>query len=59
MQVLSQKFEGFIHICPTCNAVLSYVPTDIYEGKYIYCPICKTKASAAVDLNYDGVKEKK
>lgn len=55
MQILSTKYIGFVKICDTCGALLAYKPTDIYEGKYIYCPICKSKLGAQIDLGYEGV----
>lgn len=56
MKVLSQTFCGSIAFCE-CGAVLAYGPQDIYQNKYIYCPICKTKLLTAMDLSYDGLKE--
>lgn len=56
VQVISPKRVWPLHTCVECGALLTYDYTkDIYEGKYIYCPICKTKQLSALDLNYDGV----
>ena len=43
MTVLSKKFPGFLKVCEECGAVLAYVPADIYENRFIYCPICRYK----------------
>ena len=60
MIVLSKKCVGLIQECPTCGAVLAYLPEDIYENKYLYCPLCKTKILSRLDLSYNGViKEEK
>ena len=55
MNVIYPKCAGHIHICSSCGAILQYALTDIYEGKYIYCPVCKEKQECALQLNYDGV----
>lgn len=54
MQLLAAK-PGLIHFCECCGALLSYTIDDIYENKYIYCPICKTRQPCNLDLSYDGV----
>ena len=43
MQVLSDKFCGLTLVCKQCYALLAYNKKDIYENKYIYCPLCKCK----------------
>ena len=55
MKVLAQKFCGSIHICDNCNAVLAYKPSDIYEGTFIYCPVCKMRQRCAMDLRLSEV----
>ena len=55
MQVISPKPIAFLHTCIECGALLTYNFNDIYQNKYIYCPICKTKQESACDLSYDGV----
>lgn len=55
MRVLSQKPIAMTHECQECHAFLAFNIEDIYENKYIYCPICKTKQLSGCDLNYDGV----
>lgn len=57
MKVLSEKYPGALMICPGCQALLGYGPADIYEDKFIYCPICKEKIPTLMDLSYDGLKE--
>ena len=60
MIVLSQKCIGKIQECPECGAVLGYDVGDIYENKYLYCPVCKAKILSRLDLSYNGViKEEK
>lgn len=56
VQVISPKRVWPLHTCVECGALLTYDYTkDIYEDKYIYCPICKTKQVSALNLKYDGV----
>lgn len=57
MQVIYPKCAGLVHICKFCGAILKYEPQDIFEGKYIYCPLCKEKQECALQLNYDGLVE--
>ena len=60
MIVLSKKCIGKIQECPECGAVLGYDVGDIYENKYLYCPVCKAKILSRLDLSYNGViKEEK
>lgn len=42
MQILSPIFPGSIKIC-SCGCLFSYKPTDIYENKWLYCPVCHNK----------------
>ena len=53
MKILSQTFPGSLHICCECRALLAYQPSDIYDKKYIYCPICKTKQECKMNLEYE------
>lgn len=55
MRVLSPKPVAMTHECQYCHAFLAFNIQDIYENKYIYCPLCKTKQECACDLSYDGV----
>lgn len=54
MRVISPKPIAHIHTC-ACGCIFSYDFEDIYQNKYIYCPICRTKQESACDLSYDGV----
>lgn len=56
IQVLA-KNAILLHICSSCGCVFKYEVNDIYESKYLYCPICRAKEEAALQLNYDGVVE--
>lgn len=43
MMVLSQHYPGITVQC-NCGALLGIDPhKDIYDNKYVYCPICKEK----------------
>lgn len=42
MKILAQRY-GLLLACQNCHALLSYNAADVYEGKYVYCPICKEK----------------
>lgn len=53
MKVLSKRFCGSIAYCE-CGAVLAFGPQDIYEDKYIYCPICNAKILTQMNLSYNG-----
>lgn len=59
MIVLSQKFVGTPIECPNCYALLAYKLNDVYQNKYVYCPLCRTKILTNLDLSYDGVVEVK
>lgn len=48
VKVLADHFLGLTRYCDGCGALLGYNWKDLYEGKYIYCPICKMKLE--VDL---------
>ena len=43
MTILSQTYPGFILVCKECHALLGYTSKDIYQGKFVYCPLCKYK----------------
>ena len=58
MIVLSPKPVLLLHVCEFCGAVLSYDENDIYEDKYIYCPVCSTKQECALQKTYDGGVQK-
>lgn len=55
VQVISQKFIALLTQCEGCGALLSYQTNDIYEGHFIYCPVCKYKQRVNLELAYDGV----
>lgn len=43
MRILSQLYPGITVQC-SCGALLGVDPhQDIFDGKYVYCPICKEK----------------
>lgn len=43
VEVITQKYPGFVVICEGCGRLLAYKREDMYEGKFVYCPICKYK----------------
>lgn len=44
MVVLSQYYPGITIQCTNCHALLGIDPhKDIYDSKYVYCPLCKEK----------------
>ena len=55
MMVLTKTYPGFIHICSNCGALLQFNAADIYENKWIYCPICRSKEDCQLDKSYNGV----
>ena len=55
MKVLSEKPVASIHECVNCHCILAYNISDIYEGHFIYCPVCKYKQRVNLELAYDGV----
>ena len=50
--VLSQKYPGSLLFCQECHALLAFKAADLYEGKYIYCPVCRAKNETKI---VDGV----
>lgn len=54
MKIISKRPIAFMQNC-TCGCVFSYEITDIYQNKYVYCPLCRTKLTSNCDLSYDGV----
>lgn len=54
MEVISAKYLGLLHVCAYCGALLRYGPQDVYEGHYLYCPVCKEKQECALQKDYDG-----
>ena len=42
MKVLAQRY-GLLLVCQNCHTLLSYKAVDVYEGKYVYCPVCNEK----------------
>jgi DNA-directed RNA polymerase subunit RPC12/RpoP len=55
MKVLAKKAPAFLEVCPACEALLAFSFEDIYENRYIYCPICREKITTKIDLSYNGV----
>ena len=55
MQVILQKTPALMVTCEQCGALLAYQFNDIYQGHFIYCPVCKFKQIIPLDNNYDGV----
>ena len=53
MKILSRSFPGSLQLCPECQALLAFTPADIYDNKYIYCPLCRTKIETNMDLSYN------
>lgn len=55
MVVLAKRKPAFVQECSGCFALLGYNIPDIYQNKYVYCPVCRTKLTTNIDLSYDGV----
>lgn len=55
IQVIAPKCCGLVHICDYCGCIFKYEASDVYDKKYVYCPICKEKQEAALQVGYDGV----
>ena len=53
MKILSEKFPGSIHICRDCSCLLSYLPSDIQNKKFIICPICHCRQEVKMNLEYE------
>lgn len=43
MTILSQGYCGRTLVCAQCYSLLAFNEKDIYDKKYIYCPLCKYK----------------
>ena len=43
VSVISNGFPGLTLICRGCRSLLAYTPSDVYEKKWVYCPLCKEK----------------
>lgn len=54
MQVLAQNSPALLTVCENCNALLAYQINDVYEGHFIYCPVCRYKNEVRLRLDYDG-----
>ena len=49
MKVLSPTYPGITLICENCYCLLAIDPhKDIYENKYIYCPLCNAKNEVGI-----------
>lgn len=59
IQVICPKCVGLIHSCTWCGAIFKYEMEDVYEKKYIYCPICKEKQECALQIKYNGIIKEK
>ena len=55
MKVLAPKTPSFVISCPACDALLGFNFGDIYENRYVYCPVCREKILTKIDLGYNGV----
>lgn len=55
MKILSQTYPGSIKICRECGCLFSFLPSDIYEKHWLYCPICKTRMESPMDLRNEKV----
>lgn len=61
MQVLSQGYCGRTLVCTQCYSLLAFNEKDIYDKKYVYCPLCKCKNEIplVVDVEARPAIEKK
>jgi hypothetical protein len=63
MKVLSPVYPGSIFICADCGCLFSYLPQDINENCFVYCPVChvRQRVPMAVSINEevknDEIKE--
>lgn len=49
MIVYSKTYPGPIVICEECGCLFGYDPhSEIYEEKYVYCPLCKHKTISGI-----------
>ena len=55
MQILAKRTPAMMLSCPECRVLFAYNFGDIYQNKYVYCPVCRTKITTPIDLGYDGV----
>lgn len=55
MIVVSQKFLGLTCCCSQCGILFSFKKEDVFENKWVYCPVCRAKNDAMVDYSYNGV----
>ena len=51
MQVLSNGWCGRILVCAQCYSLLAFNEKDIYDKKYVYCPLCKNKNEIPLVVN--------
>lgn len=60
MIVLSPRPVGLYFICEQCGSMIIDVKdNEIYNGRDVYCPICKFKNEILFDKNYDGIVKEK
>ena len=40
MKVIKNNYKSNEVTCPHCTSVLGYDPEDVYDGRFIKCPLC-------------------
>ena len=58
MTILSKGYPGFTLVCEQCNSLLAYNSKDVYEGKYVYCAVCKHKNEVPTIIDAKIVEKK-
>ena len=48
MIIYSQSYPGLHLICTNCGCLFGFSVQEIYEDKYVYCPICREKLDSGV-----------
>jgi DNA-directed RNA polymerase subunit RPC12/RpoP len=49
MIIYSKTYPGCIYICEECGCLFGIDPQkDIYEEKYVYCPLCHYKMDSGI-----------
>lgn len=55
MYALTKGYAGLVCCCGECGILFSFAAKDVYENKWVYCPVCRAKNDAMIDLSYNGV----